>query len=92
MRARDAVRPLIRCLDWVLANPRTEVLTGIVTVTVGVYFHRTGGIENLMSNVDNVLASGGLLYGSARWLRERRGIRPGGKARRVGREDRTPSH
>jgi hypothetical protein len=61
-------------LDWALAEPRTEYLTGTAAITTAGYFLTTKGLAGLLGNLENVGAAAVLLYGPGRWLRGRRGI------------------
>ncbi|WP_084965789.1 hypothetical protein [Thermoactinospora rubra] len=73
VRARDAARPGVKILDWILVAPRTEFLIAIVTVLGASYYARNGrGWDGVMSNMENISAIALLVAAVLLWLRTRR--------------------
>jgi hypothetical protein len=66
-----------RGLDWVLvSDTRICVVPGITVIAMTGYLVTQYGLIGLISNAQNVVVTGGGLYGAARVLRHTRGVRP----------------
>jgi hypothetical protein len=57
LRARDLAQAVLRVVDWTLAEPGTEILITVATLGSAVCFSLTQ-VRRLMSNFENVLATG----------------------------------
>ncbi|MGW3105214.1 hypothetical protein [Streptomyces sp. NPDC001100] len=76
MRARDAVRPAWRPVDWLLRAPsRTNAFITTAVGTQAVYIVGDGGLGALATEIwEPCGIAGASLYALSRWLRRIRGI------------------